>query len=109
MHLYGTELWRLIMLMIFHKTHDITGLMSSDLRCIIVLSLGLIMELFINQEEYIANLAPEAGARIIVHKKGTIPFPEDEGISVIPGRSSSIGMKQVVFIHLFNNLLEYAA
>ncbi|XP_059174131.1 amiloride-sensitive sodium channel subunit beta-like [Physella acuta] len=61
---------------------------------------GLILELFINQQEYIANLASEAGARIIIHKKGTIPFPEDEGISVIPGRSSSIGIKQVSYSRL---------
>ncbi|CAL1535321.1 unnamed protein product, partial [Lymnaea stagnalis] len=61
---------------------------------------GLILELFINQGEYVANLAPEAGARVVIHKKGSIPFPEDEGIDVMPGRATSIGIKQHSFARL---------
>lgn len=56
---------------------------------------GLKLELFINQRAYVANLATEAGARIVVHKRGTMPFPENNGVSVMPGRSTSIGLHQV--------------
>ncbi|KAH9518436.1 Amiloride-sensitive sodium channel subunit beta [Bulinus truncatus] len=61
---------------------------------------GLVLELFIDQREYVANLAPEAGARVVLHKRGTMPFPEDEGINVMPGTSTSIGIKQVVYNRL---------
>ncbi|GFO34208.1 amiloride-sensitive sodium channel subunit gamma [Plakobranchus ocellatus] len=56
---------------------------------------GLKMELFINQQVYVANLATEAGARVVIHKRGSMPFPEDNGISVMTGRSTSIGINQV--------------
>ena len=53
------------------------------------------MELFINQHEYVANLATEAGIRVLIHKRGSMPFPEDKGITIMPGRSTSVGIKQV--------------
>ncbi|KAK0046492.1 amiloride-sensitive sodium channel subunit beta [Biomphalaria pfeifferi] len=61
---------------------------------------GLVLELFIDQGQYVANLAPEAGARVVIHKKGTMPFPEDEGIAVMPGQSISIGIRQVTYNRL---------
>ncbi|BFY97650.1 hypothetical protein BsWGS_00690 [Bradybaena similaris] len=61
---------------------------------------GLRLELFLDQQNYVANLATEAGFRVLVHRKGTMPFPEDEGISIMPGRSTSIGMRQVSFTRL---------
>ncbi|GFO34209.1 amiloride-sensitive sodium channel subunit gamma [Plakobranchus ocellatus] len=61
---------------------------------------GLKMELFINQDEYVANLATEVGARIVIHKRGSMPFPEDKGVTVMPGHATSIGMKQMQFSRL---------
>ncbi|CAG5120526.1 unnamed protein product, partial [Candidula unifasciata] len=61
---------------------------------------GLRLELFLDQRNYVANLATEAGVRVLIHKKGSMPFPEDEGVSVMPGRSTSIGMKQVSYTRL---------
>ena len=56
---------------------------------------GLKMELFINQEQYVANLATEAGIKVLIHKRGSMPFPEDKGIVILPGQSTSVGVKQV--------------
>ncbi|CAG5133397.1 unnamed protein product [Candidula unifasciata] len=61
---------------------------------------GLRLELFLDQENYVPYLATEAGIRVLVHRKGTMPFPEDEGISIMPGRSTSIGIRQVSFTRL---------
>ncbi|KAK3768071.1 hypothetical protein RRG08_045889 [Elysia crispata] len=61
---------------------------------------GLKMELFINQHEYVANLATEAGIRVLIHKRGSMPFPEDKGITIMPGRSTSVGIKQLQFSRL---------
>ena len=53
------------------------------------------LELNIEQDEYIAALTPDAGARITIHPRGSYPFPEDEGISVPPGVKTSIGISKV--------------
>ena len=53
------------------------------------------MELFLNQDQYVANLATEAGIKVLIHQRGTMPFPEDQGITIMPGRSTSVGIKQV--------------
>ena len=36
-----------------------------------------------------------AGIRLVVHSQARMPFPEDEGITVSPGHSTSIGMRKV--------------
>ncbi|GFS05171.1 amiloride-sensitive sodium channel subunit beta-like [Elysia marginata] len=61
---------------------------------------GLKMELFLNQKEYVANLATEAGIRVLVHRRGSMPFPEDTGMTIMPGRSTSVGIKQLKFSRL---------
>lgn len=53
------------------------------------------MELYIEQNEYINALAPDAGVRMIIHDRGTYPFPEDNGVSVPPGSLTSVGIKKV--------------
>ena len=57
------------------------------------------MELFIDQEQYVANLATEAGVKVVIHDRGSMPFPEDAGMSIIPGRSTSIGLRKVSHSH----------
>ncbi|RUS89854.1 hypothetical protein EGW08_002384 [Elysia chlorotica] len=61
---------------------------------------GLKMSLFVDQKQYVANLATEAGVRVLIHKRGSMPFPEENGITVMPGRSTSIGIKQLKFSRL---------
>nr|XP_039273463.1 amiloride-sensitive sodium channel subunit beta-like [Styela clava] len=57
-------------------------------------SYGLKMTLFIDQEEYIGLLTPEAGVRTIVHRPFTVPFPEDDGFDCRPGTSTTFGIRQ---------------
>ncbi|CAD5123861.1 DgyrCDS12167, partial [Dimorphilus gyrociliatus] len=56
---------------------------------------GLSMTLFINQGEYVKDVAETAGARVIVHDQTDMPFPEDMGISTAPGTMSSIGIRLI--------------
>eukprot|EP00057_Strongylocentrotus_purpuratus_P023622 XP_011678096.1 PREDICTED: amiloride-sensitive sodium channel subunit beta-like [Strongylocentrotus purpuratus] len=56
---------------------------------------GLAIELFIDQEEYISTLQSSAGIRIIIHDPNEMPFPEDSGSTLAPGRQTSIGLTKV--------------
>ncbi|XP_071102852.1 epithelial sodium channel subunit gamma-like [Haliotis cracherodii] len=58
-------------------------------------SYGLSLELYLDQEEYIPALSPSAGARVLIHPRNSMPFPEDEGISIAPGVSTSVGLRKV--------------
>lgn len=58
--------------------------------------LGLSLELNIEQSEYIAALAPDAGVKVVIHDQGTYPVPEDEGLSLAPGTKTAISMEKVV-------------
>ena len=66
------------------------------------------MELFLDQDQYVANLATEAGVKVLIHKRGSMPFPEDKGVTIMPGRSTSVGIEQVketiIFILIFLNI-----
>ena len=57
--------------------------------------LGLHLILNIDQDEYVRQVVDTAGVRLVVHPQSRMPFPEDEGVTVSPGRSTSIGLKQV--------------
>ncbi|KAK6179325.1 hypothetical protein SNE40_011713 [Patella caerulea] len=61
---------------------------------------GLSLELYLEQNEYIPALSPEAGVKVVVHPRNTMPFPVDEGISVSPGYATSIGLNAVEMIRL---------
>ena len=49
----------------------------------------------IMQDEYVKEVGDTAGIRLVVHSQNRMPFPEDEGITVSPGHSTSIGLRQV--------------
>ena len=49
----------------------------------------------VNQNDYMPESGDTAGIRLVVHPKNRMPFPEDEGITVSPGHSTSIGIRQV--------------
>ncbi|EDO34318.1 predicted protein [Nematostella vectensis] len=56
---------------------------------------GLTLELNVEQDEYIDGLSTKAGAVIQVSPVGYMPFPEEEGIDVSPGFSTSIALTKV--------------
>ena len=53
------------------------------------------MELYIEQDQYIADVETGAGVRFMVHNQTDMPFPEDKGSNVTPGTETFIGMRRV--------------
>ncbi|KAM7446210.1 ligand-gated sodium channel [Porites harrisoni] len=66
---------------------------------------GLVLELNIQQQEYIGAFAEEAGVRIDISNQGEMAFPREKGLSAPPGFATSIGMRKVEIIREdpFNN------
>ncbi|XP_066436289.1 amiloride-sensitive sodium channel subunit gamma-like [Eleutherodactylus coqui] len=56
---------------------------------------GLHLELFIQQTEYVKDMTPAAGIRLLIHDQTHMPFPEDDGVNVPPGAETDIGMMKV--------------
>ena len=56
---------------------------------------GLKLKLFIEQSQYIAELSHTAGARVVIHDQGQMPFPDNEGNDVLPSRSTSFAIRKV--------------
>ena len=57
--------------------------------------LGLLLEINVEQQQYIGPLTVEAGVRVLLHGQGHMIFPFEEGFSVSPGMSTSVGIKKV--------------
>lgn len=49
----------------------------------------------IDQDDYVKEVGDTAGIRMVTHPQTRMPFPEDEGITISPGHSTSIGLRQV--------------
>jgi hypothetical protein len=58
------------------------------------------MVINVNQHDYLPEGGDIAGIRLVVHPHNRMPFPEDEGITVSPGQSTSIGIRQV-YTHIY--------
>jgi hypothetical protein len=56
---------------------------------------GLVLELNIEDHEYLGELTEEAGVRVVLHEPGAMPFPYEEGFSVAPGMATSVGITKV--------------
>ncbi|XP_022110548.1 amiloride-sensitive sodium channel subunit beta-2-like [Acanthaster planci] len=56
---------------------------------------GLTMELFVEQTEYVRGLQNSAGLKVFISGQNQVPFPEDRGIIVSPGRETSIALHKV--------------
>ena len=56
---------------------------------------GLVLEMSVEQDDYITALTQTAGLRVIVHDQNAMPFPELQGINVSPGTHADIRIKQV--------------
>lgn len=57
--------------------------------------LGLSLQVDIQQYEYLNQLTHDAGAVLHISHRGDMPFPYEEGISLAPGYSTSIGLRLV--------------
>lgn len=60
--------------------------------------LGLELELYIEEHEYISDIQESSGIRVTIHEQNKMPFPEDEGLSVQPGALTSVGIRKVCMI-----------
>ena len=49
----------------------------------------------IEQDGYLVNITSKAGVRAVIHPQPHFPFPEDVGVDVSVGMSTSIGIKKV--------------
>ncbi|XP_077992163.1 epithelial sodium channel subunit alpha-like [Glandiceps talaboti] len=56
---------------------------------------GLSLTLYAETSEYIGEMQPSTGFRIVLHNQDVMPFPEDEGISVSPGFATEVGVRMV--------------
>ena len=76
-------------------------------------SSGLTVELYIEQDEYVAELSENAGVIVNIHDQAVMPFPEDDGVLLAPDMYTWVGITLVradlcIFtwfkhIFLFNN------
>lgn len=48
-----------------------------------------------NQDEYVQGTGGTAGIALLVHPQRYMPFPEDEGIIISPGQSTTVGLSKV--------------
>ena len=62
-------------------------------------SLGLILTLNIDQDDYIKAAGQTAGVQITVLSQNIMPFPEDTGITLSPGYVASIELAPVSTMH----------
>ena len=69
--------------------------MEKICQVIIFIILGLQLELFIEQDEYVPELTEVAGVIVAIHDQEVMPFPEDDGILIPPDMSSNIAITEV--------------
>ena len=51
----------------------------------------------IEVDDYIIDLADNVGIRLLIHNPYNMPFVEDEGLSLSPGRANLIGVRKVIW------------
>lgn len=56
---------------------------------------GLMLELYLEQDEYIPELTEAAGVLVTIHDQDVMPFPEDDGILVAPDAQTNIAITLV--------------
>jgi len=61
-----------------------------------MLHAGLELTVNIDQYDYVREAGDTAGLRLIVHSADRLPFPEDEGLTISPGQTTSIGLRKVL-------------
>lgn len=58
-------------------------------------SLGLNLEINIEQDQYLEHFTPEAGIKLDISSQGYMPFPLEKGLSLPVGFASTIGLRKV--------------
>ena len=58
-------------------------------------SLGLNLEINIEQDHYLEHFTPEAGIKLDISSQGYMPFPLERGLSLPVGFASTIGLRKV--------------
>ena len=53
------------------------------------------MTIYINQNQYIPVLTPEAGIRVLLHKQGQVPIMDEDGFDIAPGTKTGVGVRYV--------------
>ncbi|CAD5121661.1 DgyrCDS10151 [Dimorphilus gyrociliatus] len=53
---------------------------------------GLKTRIFLQQEEYIDSLSNNVGLKVVVHDYNDVPFPEEEGFGIAPGKVNEVGL-----------------
>ena len=53
------------------------------------------MLLNIEQWEYVGEITQSAGVRVLIHGHKEMPFPDEAGVSIEPGKSTEIGVQRV--------------
>lgn len=51
----------------------------------------------IDQDDYVRGVGDTAGIRAVIHSQERMPFPEDEGVTISPGHSTAISIRQVPY------------
>ena len=64
---------------------------------------GLTLNLFIETAQYVPEVSQAAGARIVIHNHGEMPFPDEDGINLVPGFSTSVGVRRVLIVVVKNS------
>ena len=62
---------------------------------VLLCCLGLQLILNANQDDYLSELGQTAGIRIVIHEQNKMPFPDENGITAIPGSMTILAIKQV--------------
>ncbi|CAH1794504.1 unnamed protein product [Owenia fusiformis] len=61
---------------------------------------GLHLELFLEDDEYIPELTPSLGIRVVIHDQHDVPFPTENGFFVSPGFDTSVALKKIEYERL---------
>ena len=60
--------------------------------------LGLTLEVFLDQSNYMKNrLSKKAGGKIVIHDPNTPPLPNEYGLELRPNTASSIAVQVIIY------------
>ena len=80
---------------------DCTGQIDLNLKNVNhnkFLSIGLTLEVFLDQSNYMKNrLSKKAGGKIVVHDPNTPPLPNEYGLELRPNTASSIAVQVILY------------
>jgi hypothetical protein len=75
-----------------------------NLKNIAFIFLGLSVEIFLDQANYmVKKLSKSAGARIVIHDPLSPPLPDEYGLDLRPNTASSIAIQKVLFYSRVQN------